>query len=91
MHHILPPLCLLLAIAMLVAGFCLWLLEPPQATVELHRAGASGDELYREALETQLRDRQRNRKVLVGALFAGGVLMVVVAFLAMRPQTGNRL
>ena len=88
MHQILPPFCLLLAIAMIVAGYCLWSIEPPQATVELHRAAATGDEQYREAAESQLRRRQRNRKILVGSLFVGGGLMVVIAFLSMRPASG---
>ncbi len=88
MHHIVPPFCLLLAIAMMVAGYCLWSIDPPQATVDLYRAAASGDEQYREAAEEQLRRRQRNRKILVGSLFAGGGLMVVIAFFSMRPASG---
>jgi hypothetical protein len=83
MRHSVPPVCLFLALAMMVAGFCLWTVKPPAATVELHRAAAEGDDLYREAVETQLRHRQRGRKLLIGSLFAGGGLMVAIAFLAM--------
>ena len=88
MRHVLPPFCLILALAMLVAGFAIWAVEPPQANVELHRARVSGDEDYRDLLEAQLARRQLARKVLVGCLFGSSALMVVVAFMSMRP-TGS--
>ena len=83
MHKILPPVCLVTALAMLVAAFTLWAVEPPQESVELHAARVSGDEAYEEALENQLTRRQFARKALIGCLFAGAGFMFVVAFFAM--------
>ena len=88
MRQLVPPVCLSLALAMIVAGFCLWTMTPPAATVDLHRAAAEGDDLYREAIEAQLSRRQRGRKLLIGSLFVGGPLMVAIAFLAM-PSAGD--
>jgi len=89
MSRLLPPLCLFLALAMVVAGFAVWAVDPPEAGVELHRAGASGDDQYREALEAQVRRRQLGRKVLLGCLFVGGVAMIAAAFLLMRPAEAD--
>ena len=85
MHRILPPLCLLLALAMAVVGFALWAVDPPEANVELHRARASGDEQYREVLEAELRRRQWTRNLLLGCLFVGSGVFAVTAFVGMRP------
>ncbi len=90
MNAVLPPVCLILALAMLVAGFGLLAVDPPQPTVEMHRAGAEGDEQYYEALEEQLRHRQLRRTVLLVCLFTGSGIMVVTAFLTMRPTKGHR-
>ncbi len=92
MQRLLPPLCLLMALAMAVVGFGVWAVEAPQPSVELHRAGASGDEQYRDALEAQLRRQQLNRKILLACLFVGSGVFVAAAFLAMRPaeSTGGR-
>ena len=73
---------------MLVAGFAIWAVESPQADMDLHRARVSGDEALSDVLETQLAQRQLARKVLLGCLFGGSVLMTAVAFLSMRP-TGS--
>ena len=72
MHPILPPICLLLAMAMAIVGFGLWILDPPEPNIDLHRARVTGDDAYQEVLESQLLDRQRNRKWLVRCLFAKG-------------------
>jgi hypothetical protein len=90
MHRILPPLCLLVALAMVVVGFGLWAVEPPEASVELHRARVAGDEAYREVLEAELARQQRNRNWLLGCLFAGAALFAVAAFVTMRPAGGGR-
>ena len=85
MHRFLPPLCLVLALAMAVAGFGVLAAGAPEPSVELHRAAAEGDDPYREALETQLRRQQLKRKVLMGCLFSGSGLLIVAALLTMRP------
>jgi hypothetical protein len=84
--RILPPLCLLLALAMLIAGFTLLAVGSPEASVELHAARVSGDEAYQDVLEASLARRQLARKVLVVSLFAGSGLMTVLAFLSMSPS-----
>ena len=85
MRHLIPPLCLFLALAMLIAGFAIWAVESPQAKTDLHAARASGDDALRDVLEAQLHRQQLARKLLLGCLFGGSVLMVVLAFLSMRP------
>ena len=84
MSRIIPPLCLLLALAMAIAGFALWTVGPPEDNIDLHRARVTGDEPYQEVLEAQLRHRQQNRKWLLGCLFAGSGLFVLLAFISMR-------
>lgn len=88
MNRLLPPLCLLLALAMLVVGFGLLAVEPPEASVELHHARVTGDEQYQEVLEAQLRRRQRIRTALLVCLFGGSALFAVLGFVTMRP-TGS--
>lgn len=90
MQRLIPPLCLLLALAMAVAAFALWAVEAPEAGIELHRARVSGDEPYRQVLEAQLKRRRWARKALLGGLFVGSGLMIVAAFLTMRPAEGRR-
>jgi hypothetical protein len=70
---------------MVIAGFGVWAIDAPQPGVELHRAGAAGDEQYRQALEAQLRRRQLKRTVLLVCLFLGSGILIVTAFVAMRP------
>jgi hypothetical protein len=89
MHRFLPPLCLLLALVLLITGFAMLAVEPPQASVELHAARVSGDDQYRDLLESQLTKRRFARKVLLACVFAGSGLMVVLAFLTMVPS-GSR-
>jgi hypothetical protein len=90
MHRFVPPLCFLLALAMAVAGFALWAVEPPQPSAEMHQAGASGDEQYHEALQSQLHRRQLQRKVLLACLFAGSGALIVTGFLTMKPPHERR-
>ena len=74
---------------MLIAGFALWAVEPPEAGVALHQARAAGNEGYEDALESRLKSRQWSRKVLLGSLFAGSLLMTFLAFLVMQ-ETQHR-
>ena len=87
MQKLISPLCLLLALAMLIAGFAIWAIEPPQPNMELHRARVAGDEAYTEVLEEQLEGRRWSRKVLLIGLFAGCGTMVLVAFLMMNVRS----
>ena len=81
-----PPLCFLLAIAMLVCGFGMWAVGAPEESAELHRARASGDEDYEEALGEDLAQRQTRRLILLASLFGGSLVMVGVGFVMMRPK-----
>ncbi len=54
MSRVIPPLCLLLTVLLLVAGFALLAREKPQPSIRLHEATASGDEERRELLEAEL-------------------------------------
>ncbi len=85
MKNVIPPLCLLLALASLIAAFAIFSVEPPQASLELHEARVEGDEQYQDVLEEQLLRRQRRRKFLVTSLFISGGIFTVAAFLTMRP------
>jgi len=85
MRQVFPPLCLFLALAMIVAGFALWVTDPPEPDVEMHRAGARGDEQLREVMEDQLRNRRRQRKTLIVCLFLAGGVLLVTGFWSMRP------
>ena len=86
MQKLLPPICMFLALAMLVAGFAVLAFGSPEASVELHAARAGGDEAFRDVLERDLTGRRSSRRVLIGLLFTGGALMAVMAFLTMKPS-----
>lgn len=91
MFRLIPPLCLVLALAMVIVGFGLWAVEPPEANVDLHRARAAGDEPYQEVLELQLHRQQRTRHWLLGCLFAGSGIFALLALVTMRgKQTGRQ-
>ena len=83
MQQLISPLCLLLALALLIAGFAIWAVEPPQPSMELHRARVTGDEAYSEVLEEQLKKQRWSRKALLIGLFGGSGTMVLVAFMMM--------
>jgi hypothetical protein len=89
MNRLLPPLCLLLALAMLIAGFALWSVEGPDSSTELSRARAQGDDQYGDVLQRHLHRRQLGRRVIITGLFAGCGLMTVLAFLAMGPNASR--
>ena len=72
---------------MLIAGFAIWAVEAPEEAIELHQARVVGDDALRDVLEAQLAQQQLARKTLLGCLFGGSVLMVVLAFLSMKPTT----
>lgn len=80
MTRFLSPLCLLLALAMLIAGFALWSVESPEAGVELHRARVVGDDPYTDVLEAKLQRRRTARKALLFCLFGGSAAMTLAAF-----------
>ena len=83
MHEIIPPLCFLLALALLVVGFSLLVIGFPEASVELHRARASGDDIFTETFEADLRQRRFTRGTLITLSFVGSVVVTVVGFRAM--------
>ena len=86
MHRFLPPICLFVALAMLISGFAMLMVDAPEASVDYHRARSSGDEDYADVLEASLFRRQFARKVLLGSLFGGSVVMTIAAFFTMRPE-----
>ena len=83
LSHLIPPLCLLLALAMLIVGFTLIAVGEPEDSVQLHQARAQGDELSTETLEADLRRRRVTRYTLIGLLLLGSGLMTVTAFRSM--------
>ena len=86
----LPPFCLLLALALAITGFSMIAFGGPEASISLHEARASGDELTTNTLEQDLQQRQTSRMVMIGLLFAGSGAMTLVAFGAMSGPSRNR-
>jgi hypothetical protein len=84
MHEIIPPLCFLLALALLVVGFSLLVIGFPEASVALHRARASGDDAFTETLEADLHKRRFTRGTLITLSFVGSVVVTVAGFRAMQ-------
>lgn len=80
MGRFLSPLCLLLALAMLFAGFALWSVDPPEAGMKLHEARVMGDDDLATAQESKLERRQGARKLLLFCLFGGSAGMTLAAF-----------
>ncbi len=81
-----PPLCLLLALMLLIAGFAVLATDRPQPSVELHRATAAADDEYRDLLEHQLLQRRRNRTITILATFGMAVVMAATGFVSMKPR-----
>jgi len=89
MHRLLPPLCLLMAIAMVIAGFALWSVDPPEATADLAQARAANDEQSYKAIESRVLQKRFTRNLLLTSLFVGAVAMAVTAFWTMRPAEAD--
>ena len=70
---------------MFLTAMALLAVGPPDVGLELHRARVSGDEAYRELLESQLQARRRRHHALVAVLLSGGVVLIITAFVIMRP------
>ena len=86
MSRVIPPLCLLLTVLLLVAGFALLAREKPQPSIRLHEATASGDEERRELLEAELEQQRLKRTVLIAAVFGLAIVTATTAFVAIRPS-----
>ncbi len=84
LKSILPPVCLLLALAMAVVGFSMIAFGGPETTVSLHQARANGDDLATETLEADLEKRQTQRVTMIVLLFVGSGVMTVVGFSSMK-------
>lgn len=85
MNKVLPPLCLLMALASAIAGFTLVALPRPQPSVQLHEATLGQDDQHREVLENKLQKDRRIRTYLIAGLLTCSVVFVAGAFRAMRP------
>ena len=83
MHEVIPPLCFLIALALLVVGFALLVIGVPEASIDLHRARASGEDALTETLESDLRKRRFARGTLITLSFVGSVVVTIVGFRAM--------
>ena len=80
---VLPPVCLLLALALAVTGFSMIAFGEPEPSISLHEARASGDELSESTLEADLKQRQFSRTLFITMLFVGSGAMTIVAFSSM--------
>lgn len=87
---IFPPSCLVLAIAMAVVGFSMLAFGAPEASLDLHQARASGDELVTTTLEADLESRQMKRTAMIVLLFAGSGVMTLVAIGSIKSSSDNR-
>jgi hypothetical protein len=86
MSNFVPPVCLVMALLSLIAGFAVVMVGPPDVGLELHRARVGSDEEYRLLLEGDMRRQRRQRQYLIAALVTSGLVFCAVAFLAMRPS-----
>ena len=86
MKQLAPPLCLLLALAALIASFTLLAGGAPEAGVDMQVSQFRGDDGRRETLERRLRRRQRSHRLLVAGLLTGAVVLTVAAFRLMQPS-----
>ena len=83
MKSLLPPFCLLLALALAITGFSMLAFGGPEASVSLHAARAAGDDLLTEPMEENLKKRQTSRIVTIVGLFVGSGTMTMIAFASM--------
>ena len=81
MQQLITPVCLVLCLALLVTGFALLAIDPPQVSMQLHRARLSGDTEYRDMLEADLNRRIWMRRALIAGLFVGAFALGAAAFL----------
>ena len=81
-----PPLCLVLSLLLLIAGFILVSIDRPEPTVALHAATAADNEKQRDLLEKQLEHKRFQRRVLIGATFGMSLILGATGFLAMKPS-----
>ena len=84
MHEVVPPLCFLLAFTLFVTGFSLIAIGFPDASVELHQARASGDEMFTETLEADLQKRRFTHGTLITLSLVGSVFVTMAGFRAMQ-------
>ena len=90
MNRVVPPLCLLLALFLLIAGFAVLATDRPQPGVDLHRATAADDEQQRLVLEKELRNRRFTRTVMLVTLFGLAIVIAAGGFVAMKPRHQQR-
>ena len=90
LRSLFPPLCLVLALTMVVVGFSMLAFGPPEANIAVHEARVSGDELAKTVLEADLKQQQTSRITMIVLLFVGSGVMTVVAFGSMRGPSQNR-
>lgn len=86
---IIPPVCLLLALALAITGFAVIAFGEPEASVSLHAARANGDETTTDTLEEDLKRRQTSRMVMIALLFAASGGMALLGFGAMSGPSRN--
>ncbi len=86
MNRAIPPLCLVLALFLLIAGFAVLATDEPQRSVELHRATAAADEAQREMLEEQLQRQRLRRTVAIVSIFGLAIVMGATGFVVMKPR-----
>jgi hypothetical protein len=80
MQQLMPPVCLVLSLALLVTGFALLAIDAPEPNVDLHRARVAGDEAFQAVLERDLTRRIWTRRILIGTLFLAATMLGVGGF-----------
>lgn len=81
------PLCLLLAMLMLLAAFIVFATDAPTEGVRIHQARADGNEMMETALKDDLFNQVWLRRLLLAALFCGSIFMAWLAFFSMRVRS----
>ena len=84
MNGLIAPVCLVLCLALLVTGFALLAIDPPQPSMALHQARINGDDATRKLLEADLKRQIWLRRALIAALFGAAVFLGVSGFWAVR-------
>ena len=86
---IIPPLCLLIALALAITGTAMIAFGGPEESISLHEARVSGDDLTKDTLEQDLEQKQFSRVVFITTLFATSGIMIFVGFATMTGPTKN--